>query len=403
MTATDTHQLRDRSGRVSDNHIPELDGLRGVAVIMVLCWHFIGNMLRPGMWAGSGEIQSALIFGRTGVDLFFVLSGFLIVGILIDQRGAPNLFRTFYARRIMRIQPPYLVLIAFYWLAYLATGPNDAFNTTPNLAIQLVAQLTFTWNWLMAYYNGAVATGLSVVWSVAIEEWFYLIFPVIIVAVPPKRLPAVLASIGLASIVARVAFYLARPDMHLTPYILPPFRLDGLCAGGLLAYAYRNKAALNWLKQHRRRLRTTAIILAISIPAVIAAIKSDLYRQMHLWGHTYLSIAYSIILIAVVTASGIKQLGWLRGRFLTAAGRYSYSLYLFHPFFIALYFFLAGRARRLNTWEDAGIGALALITSIVFCGRLYRYLEAPALRLGKQASYKNAAPTHHNSVAQYSQ
>jgi peptidoglycan/LPS O-acetylase OafA/YrhL len=102
---------------ISDRRLAELDGLRGIAIMLVLVWHFTGMLVDPG----QGDIQYLtwrfLIFGRSGVDLFFVLSGFLIIGILVDNRDSSDYFKTFYLRRALRILPPYLILVTGFWLA----------------------------------------------------------------------------------------------------------------------------------------------------------------------------------------------------------------------------------------------------------------------------------------------
>ena len=96
---------------ITDKRIPELDGLRGIAILLVLIWHFTGMLADPGQGAIQYLAWHFLIIGQSGVDLFFVLSGFLIVGILIDNRDSPNYFKTFYARRMLRILPAYLILV----------------------------------------------------------------------------------------------------------------------------------------------------------------------------------------------------------------------------------------------------------------------------------------------------
>jgi len=172
---------------------------------------------------GNGGLDFALyattIFGRTGVDLFFVLSGFLIIGILIDNLESDNFFRTFYIRRIARIFPAYFLLIAVYWICVAAIGPSPAFNTSYGLAIHLGAQITFLYNWLMAIANGAVSSGFSVTWSVAVEEQFYLIVPLCIWITPRKHLAKLLVGGATIAIIARAALYAIGPKYSLAPYV----------------------------------------------------------------------------------------------------------------------------------------------------------------------------------------
>lgn len=373
--------------QLSDRHIRELDGLRGLAVIMVLVWHFVGVMVRRdyGWWADA--LHGYTIFGRTGVDLFFVLSGFLIIGILIDHRDSPNLLRAFYARRFFRIHPPYIALIAAYWLCYLVMGPSRSFNTSPDFWTQFLSQITFTFNWLMADQDGAVARAFSVTWSVGIEEWFYLLFPAIVVVTPTKRLLHVLAGLALVSVIARAGMHIAKPDLSQAPYVLLPFRLDGLCMGGMIAIAYRSDAAMKFIRRNRRVLATMSIAMVAAIPFIVEVIRFNLWRNMFLWGHLYMSVAYSGLILTVLVFAGVSSLTFLRGRVLVLAGLYSYSLYLFHPLFLNVMFGSAGRPQAYLEWVDVALASAALTMTIVFCVLLHRFVEGPLRRFGRRIKY----------------
>jgi peptidoglycan/LPS O-acetylase OafA/YrhL len=199
----------------SDRYIPELDGLRGIAVVMVLVWHFVGL---PSAGTGVDVLRQITIFGRTGVDLFFVLSGFLITGIIVDHRSSVNLLPAFYSRRALRILPPYVVLIAFFWLTFVLAGPTKAASADiAPVWQQVLAQVTFSWNWLMAVYDGPVAAGFTVTWSVAIEEWFYLVFPIVVILTPPRKLLAILILVAAMSATARAATHAMYPSAKLAP------------------------------------------------------------------------------------------------------------------------------------------------------------------------------------------
>jgi peptidoglycan/LPS O-acetylase OafA/YrhL len=382
-----------RPAFVSDQHVRELDGLRGIAVLMVLVWHFVGTMVSPkaGWWADL--LHQFTIFGRTGVDLFFVLSGFLIIGILHDQRNAPNLLSTFYTRRFFRIYPPYFVLVGIYWLCFIFIGPSQSFNTDPNLAVHLLAQFTFNFNALMAYYDGAVSRVFGITWSVAVEEWFYLLFPLVIMAVSPKRLSLALCALAIFSVLARATFHLLYPDNSQAPYVLLPFRLDGLCIGGLLALIYRNEPVITKIRRERYALAAITALFVLPIPFVIGMIRYDLWRNMFLWGHLYLSLSYGLLILFVLVLAGHQKLQLLRSRFLCAAGLVSYSLYLFHPMFLNLVFELAGRQPRYNEWLDVGLAALALIMTVAFCFALQRWVEGPLRQTGRRFKFASAYAT----------
>lgn len=365
----------------------ELDGLRGVAVLGVLLWHFVGSMAPPGDSIASEILRSATVFGRTGVDLFFVLSGFLIIGILIDFREAPNLFRVFYVRRFLRIFPPYLILLAMYWIIYLALGESAAFNTRYGFWVQFLAQITFTFNLLMAWADGAVARGLSVVWSVSIEEWFYLIVPLFIVRARGSWLFKLIMIIGLSSALARAAFHLAYPSLWQAPYVLPPFRLDGLCFGGLVAIMVRDNSTMNFLVKHQQSIGRFAIFNLGLAVLLIIAVRKNLDSNMYIWGHLYLSFTYALAITAVVLFRGSKEARFLNQPALLEAGRYSYSLYLFHPLFISLYFQLAGRPESVSSIFDVAICVVSLFSAVALSVFSYWWMERKLIQLGHSYQY----------------
>ena len=147
--------------------VPELDGLRGIAIGLVLLHHTLSPV---------PALKPFFDMCWSGVDLFFVLSGFLLGGVLLDHKDAPNLLRVFYTRRVCRILPLYFGLIAIYWLALQAPMPGF-----PPWAILFLGQpfvpvwscLTFTQNFYVATAGGLGATIISSTWSLAVEEQFY--------------------------------------------------------------------------------------------------------------------------------------------------------------------------------------------------------------------------------------
>lgn len=367
-----------------------LDGLRGVAAVMVVAWHLTGSMVIPTEDAIQNAIYAATIFGRAGVDLFFVLSGFLIIGILVDEREARNLFSVFYVRRACRILPPYLTLIVLYWALFAVLGTSPAFNAFPNWWTNLGAQLSFTYNWLMADFDDAIARGFSITWSVAIEEWFYLIFPALIFVTPRRHLWKLLAGVAILSATGRAAVHLLRPDLGLAPYILTPLRLDGLCAGGLVALAVRDPRVSAYLDRQAKWLRRMALLAVLTIPILIALIRHDLSSQMYLWGHLYLSCAFAMLIASIATSPARYPL--LTKRLPLLSGRYSYSLYLFHPLFLSLFFVLADRPERVESWGDAALTLGSLLATVAFCGWLYRVVERRSIEYGHRFQYASSRP-----------
>ena len=151
--------MSDLSINTSGSRLAELDGLRGVAVLMVLIWHFFGALIDAdlGWWAKSS--YGIFILGRTGVDLFFVLSGFLITRIILSKTSCGFQFlRAFYIKRVLRIFPPYFLLVGIFWTAVLLGVSNSVFSGET----AFWRHLTFTQNFWMSETNSWGPAGISV-------------------------------------------------------------------------------------------------------------------------------------------------------------------------------------------------------------------------------------------------
>lgn len=156
------------ASHLASSHLPALDGLRGLAVLMILLFHFWQTMFQL---PAAGSLQSQLRFlagGQTGVDLFFVLSGFLITGILLNAKNTPHFLRNFYMRRALRILPLYYLLVCGYFVfGWMNMGFHNAFA-------QLWWYFPYLQNVGMTFWPGSVS-GPGHFWSLGAEEHFYLL------------------------------------------------------------------------------------------------------------------------------------------------------------------------------------------------------------------------------------
>jgi peptidoglycan/LPS O-acetylase OafA/YrhL len=380
--------------RLSDGRIPELDGLRGLAVLSVIAWHYLGLPLMAGHARGAATLGSALILCRSGVDLFFVLSGFLITGILLDNRESPVLFRVFYTRRFLRIMPVYyLVLLPFVLLAALnAEARVPALTATEN-PIPMAAYATFTQNVFMAIKGWYGAPWGDVTWSLAVEEQFYLVLPAVVRYVAPSRLPRLFIVGIVAAVGLRIACYLGLPEAqaYMAGYVLTPCRLDALLLGGLVAWALRQP---RWAEVLRARRRRAAWLLAALVPGVVVlarAVAHDMQAPMALWGHTYLAAFYGLALLCALLWSGERATAALRLPLLAAMGTISYAAYLVHSIVLRLAFQVWGRPLVLTSPAALLVIAAAFVVTVVVCRLSWRLLERRCVAYGRRFRYDPAA------------
>jgi len=312
--------------------LPALDGLRGLAILLVLVLH----LWRPERSTLIGPmIGHVTRLGWVGVDLFFVLSGFLITGILIEARGKAHYFRNFFARRVLRIFPLYyLFLVASLVLMPLFV---EAMQLDRFPGYQYAADAG-AWPWFAFYVsnlwmvieqNFSSGYANSLTWSLAIEEQFYLVWPLLILVCPPRHLLRLMAAVVCTAVALRAILALAGGSW-LTIFLLTPCRLDCLAIGGLLA-AYLRSPRFD--PQRWQRLSRWGLFGCLPAAFVWLLIAGDGAREEFLFqvvGYTLLACGWAGLLARVV-ADGEGRLGRLfRNRALISLGKYSYGLYLFH-------------------------------------------------------------------------
>jgi peptidoglycan/LPS O-acetylase OafA/YrhL len=363
-------------------HIPALDGLRGCAILAVLLLHLTSALAAP---AGAPARVAKQVFsaGWVGVDLFFVLSGFLITGILADARETPHRFRTFYLRRALRILPLYygFVLLLFV-VPPLVKAP--AYTTPP------ADQLPY-WLYLQNFWpldNRALDLAAHL-WSLAIEEQFYLVWPAVVFTLSARTALRVCAACIVGALVYRLAWVFTVDDLRAV-YFLTPGRLDGLALGGAIALMARAGGG-------PARLRRTAPAVLAASAAVLAA--AALHPSgfdpggayMVSMGYTALAFFFGALLVLVLDGPALLP-RLLSARPLRFFGRYSYGLYVLHVPLIVLarHAGVSPDAFAGTRWEFAGlVGYAALIgaASVVAALASWTLYEKPFLALKSRFPY----------------
>jgi peptidoglycan/LPS O-acetylase OafA/YrhL len=366
----------------SGAQIAELDGVRGLAILLVIAFHLVQAV--PLI---SRELPRAVVtlsrLGQTGVDLFFVLSGFLITGILLRHRERPDALKNFWGRRFLRIFPLYysvLVLIAVY-------------PALRNIPLDKAAGDWWMWTYLAnvppTFFDKE--TSLPHFWSLAVEEQFYLFWPLIVLAVSTQRLWHITLGLGALAPIFRLGFGL----QDWSTFYALPCRMDGLAAGAGLAIGIH----LGWFSDaHLLRVRAIIGVIcgASAVWFTLASGNGALTNQVV--KHSLYAMIYTWLLAELILGSKSGMVCTIfRSSVLRTWGKYSYGCYVLHPLLMALVnhsskHFAAGPAGALT----AGV--------LIVCGTAggawlsWHLLEAPCLKWKSYFEYEprvvaNSSPT----------
>jgi len=314
-------------------HVPELDGLRGIAILLVMIFHFSGDITANSV-VGRALLKLCGV-GWVGVDLFFVLSGYLITGILLEAKGAPRFFRNFYARRTIRIFPLYygVLLIIFIVLPWFGLFVPKI----PQLRELADAQ---AWFWLygtnvLVALKGISATASGTVilthfWTLAVEEHFYLVWPAVVRWIESRKMIQIGFILVVVCAVARAVMSYGA-EQPVISYCLTPFRVDSLAMGAMLAAFIRSVRPTS-IDIRRLAART----IAATTPVLLALFfwRRGLHPHdplVQVIGYPLLGAIFSSLIMLASVAKRHSLLAIvLRLQMLTSLGKYSYGLYVFH-------------------------------------------------------------------------
>jgi peptidoglycan/LPS O-acetylase OafA/YrhL len=368
--------------------VAELDGLRGVAILLVLLRHYAWGQMETPPTGFLHALRASLALTWSGVDLFFVLSGFLLTGLLLHNRESPSYYRTFYVRRFCRIVPPYYLMIAvsFAWMAMVQRGmvTRIPFRT----ALPPWTYLTFTQNLFMARGGNAGSQWLAVTWSLAVEEQFYLCLPFLVRVLAPARFPYLAAALVLAAPAVRMALFDYADNGGFAAYVLTPARADALLLGALIAWGWRHEGWRKSLAENRGLLSLALAVLLAGAAVLTPHGWTSTTQPMVFLGYTWLAVLYAVLLLLVLTA-GRGPLGWvMRWRWLRGLGRVSYVVYLVHLPVSRLVFTAFGEEYpRLGDGRSALLTLLAVLASVAVATLSWWTLERPILRWGHTFKY----------------
>jgi peptidoglycan/LPS O-acetylase OafA/YrhL len=346
--------------------VQALDGLRGVAILLVMLVHFTQyGMRRPSGVLIDQHFWRVAAAGWVGVDLFFVLSGLLITGILLDSKGGDQFFRNFYIRRVLRIFPLYYgTLVGIFLIVPQLVSTGETFRL-------LLRDQGWYWSYLINFpvaFEGWPAFGvIGHFWSLAIEEQFYLVWPFVVFFFTRQQLTRICVGCFGVSFLVRFGFMLA--GYPLAGYVLTIARMDALAVGALLAVIFREP-------NHRAIISRWVWPAGVVSGAVLISIFA--WRGFHVTDKLVLTIGFSALALmfgAVVSLSiMVAQDTWLGKLFshpiLITFGRYSYALYIFHPIVIFAHQELIGK-KALPFLLGSQLPALGLLIATLTGATLF--------------------------------
>ena len=337
--------------------LPELDGIRAIAILAVLANHFFSNeRTQPAAGALHGvgaAVYAVAAHGWLGVDLFFVLSGFLITGILLDTRGRAAYFHDFWLRRALRILPLVFTVVGVLTVIF-----------RPNWLYVLMA---FFFASDLARLIGLGNQAMGPLWSLAVEEQFYLIWPFLVLALRPRALAIVALVLIVAEPIARV--------LTNGPLDLPWFRLDGLAMGALIAIFARSR-------HFSRAAAMGAVWAAIVAAGALLVIDARLHSASYGLVITEANLLFAAAIVRVLAVPGARWLAPLRSRTARFIADTSFCAYLIHVPLLELARHWGAGSAYENPFLAAAVQAgVAIPLTFAVAALSRRYLELPFLRL----------------------
>jgi len=340
-------------------HIRAIDGLRGIAILLVLLHHF--GLFQPG-WAG--------------VDIFFVISGFLITGILLRTKNSPHYFGHFYARRALRILPLYYVSILLFYLVIFPIA--ERFASSPQYGFK-----DFTWfffhlsNWWIG--SGHMSSSpISHFWSLAIEEQYYFVWPLLVFLLSRKNLLRATIAIALLSFSCRVFDAALHPE-GIGFNFYTPFRIEPIAIGSLAAILALDQHLWNKLVSYRPILFWGGFVV---------------FTATTFLGDNRAICVFGISAIGAVALAMLTDAATNRSPFDTPffrhLGKYSYALYVIHyPVYFLMSRIFQGWGR---VWHPVLTAAIGLPLTYLLARASWILIESPFLKLKNRFEYQPGSP-----------
>ena len=361
-------------------HVAALDGIRGVAIAIVLI-HNASSVLGDSTLFLPKLAGIIVRSGWLGVQLFFALSGFLITSILMDARGSRGFFRIFYVRRMLRIFPLYYIFLAAAFFVV------PALFFLPSWTAVARANQWWFWTYTSNWRSGADVRGLAHFWSLAVEEQFYLLWPLLIFVFSSRALIGLCVTALLTSPLIRFGLR-ASGWPASAAYQFTIARWDALAAGAVVAILLLSGQGRSWLRKNMKRIGSVAV-LSLAVVVVLSRGFAEDGLGVQVLGQSLISVISAAFIYICVTPlssldTAVRRL--VEARWLRFLGKYSYAIYVLHfPMQRILSPLLSDTVNGADTnWRllrlavyVGGLSALSIFAAMIS----WRVLEKPFLDL----------------------
>lgn len=353
-----------------------LDGVRGLAISLVLVWHYFTCevVVEPGSLLAYAKWATGLTW--SGVDLFFVLSGFLIGGIILDTQKAANFYTVFYVRRATRIVPIYFIVIFAYVLLSMTSAHKIEWLFAD--PIPLGYYLTFSQNMAMGMMSSFGSHWLAISWSLGIEEQFYILLPLLMRNASTRYLTQMLVFMFFLAPIFRGS------TTGLGAYVYLWCRIDSLLAGVIVACLIRDELLV---ANVRARIASVWAVF-LSAGACIVGYRILLHGVVEYVYFSLLAMFYATLLL-ILLIQRHTLLYWIFTRpALIWLGLRSYSIYLIHQPISGLWFgAVFGTEPKFSDYRGFGITIISLISTLLLANLSYYCVESHFLRFGHRLRY----------------
>lgn len=374
-------------------YVPQLDGLRYFAFLLVFLSHL---PLAESLLVEAPPLRALLVafnrFGWVGVDLFLVLSAFLITNLLLleQQRCGRFSLKDFYIRRSLRIWPLYFLMVAVgFFINPLVSGKWGSPEHLQLLQQHLGAYLAFLGNYSAGWFDYADSKYLAHLWTISLEEQFYLLWPLLLFLLIDKKplLARMLWVLLGVAVYLRVCAWAAELP-HPLAYAALPTRMDALALGSLLAlHRFQTPPALRWAW-----LKTLSGVLLVASIAFFPPIET--LSAHGIWQYSAVAFGFTLILDSALSGGFVLQNRILSQRSIVWMGKICYGLYVYHLIGLKI-----GKSlvKALHLSADSGLAYLALLlaghlVTVLLAAASYRYFEKPFLKLKHRFTHIASRP-----------